>query len=97
MSAYFIANIAIHDEAEYQKYLERVDEVFRKFNGRYLAVDANPEVLEGTWKYSRVVLIEFSDRDALKKWYHSKEYQAIVQYRLNAADCDAIIAGSSSQ
>ena len=29
MSAYFIANILFHDEEEYQKYLERVDEVFR--------------------------------------------------------------------
>jgi uncharacterized protein (DUF1330 family) len=95
MSAYFIANIAIHDEAEYGKYLERVDGVFQKFNGKYLAVDANPEVLEGTWNYSRVVLIEFPDRDALKAWYHSSEYQEIVKHRLNAAVCDTIIAGPS--
>jgi uncharacterized protein (DUF1330 family) len=97
MSAYFIANIAIHDASEYQKYLDRVDEVFQKFNGRYLAVDANPEVLEGTWHYSRVVLIEFPDRDALKKWYHSEAYQEIVKFRLNAADCDTIIADASPQ
>jgi uncharacterized protein (DUF1330 family) len=95
MSAYFIANIAIHDESEYQNYLDQVDDVFQKFNGKYLTVDANPEVLEGTWNYSRVVLIEFPDRDALKKWYYSEEYQGIVKCRLNAADCDSIIAGSS--
>lgn len=93
MSAYFIANIAIHDEAEYQKYLERVDEVFEKFNGKYLAVDQNPEVLEGVWNYSRVVLIEFPDRKSLKAWYYSAEYQEIVLHRLNAAACDTIIAG----
>ena len=93
MSAYFIANISIHDEAEYQKYLERVDEVFQKFSGRYLAVDKNPEVLEGAWNYSRVVLIEFPDRASLKAWYFSKEYQEIVRHRLNAADCDTILFG----
>jgi len=93
MSAYFIANIAIHDEAEYQKYLDRVDEVFQKFSGKYLAVDASPEVLEGKWNYSRVVLIEFPDRDALKAWYHSSDYQEIVRHRLKAAACDTIIAG----
>ena len=91
MSAYFIANILIHDEEEYQKYLERVDEVFRKFNGKYLAVDISPEVLEGAWDYSRAVLIEFSDRESLKARYYSSEYQEIVRYRLSAAACDTII------
>jgi uncharacterized protein (DUF1330 family) len=70
--------------------------VFQKFNGRYLAVDQHPEVLEGTWNYSRVALIEFPDRDALKKWYNSPEYQEIVKFRLNAADCDTIIAEASA-
>lgn len=93
MSAYFIANIAIHDDTEYQKYLERVDGVFQKFNGKYLAVDQSPEVLEGAWNYSRVVLIEFPDRESLKAWYYSTEYQQIVRHRLNAAACDTIIAG----
>ena len=93
MSAYFIANIAIHDEAEYQKYLDRLDDVFRKFGGTYLTVDASPEVLEGEWNYTRVVLIEFPDREALKKWYYSKEYEEIVKFRLAGADCDTIIAG----
>jgi uncharacterized protein (DUF1330 family) len=93
MSAYFIANILVHDEAEYQKYLERVDEVFQKFNGKYLAVDKAPEVLEGKWEYSRVALIEFPDRESLKAWYYSNEYQEILRHRLHAADCDTIIAG----
>ena len=91
VSAYFIANILIHDEEEYQKYLERVDEVFRKFNGKYLAVGKSPEVLEGAWNYSRAVLIEFPDRESLKAWYYSSEYQEIVRHRLSAAACDTII------
>ena len=94
MSAYFIANIRIHDEDEYLKYLENVDSVFSKFNGEYLAVDSNPVVLEGNWDYSRLVLIKFPDRDSLCKWYQSDEYQAIVKHRLLAADCDTIIVGN---
>ena len=91
MSAYFIANIKIHDENEYQKYLENVDNVFKKFNGKYLTVDEKPEVLEGKWNYSRLVLIEFPDKDSLKKWYYSSEYQDILKFRLSGADSDTII------
>jgi len=94
MSAYFIANIAIHDEKEYAKYCDAVEDVFRQFNGKYLAIDENPEVLEGQWAYSRLVLIEFPDKASLKAWYHSNAYQAILQMRLAGAKCDAIIAES---
>ena len=90
MGAYFIANIEIRDEGEYEKYLARVDEVFARFEGRYMAVDPNPEVLEGAWDYSRVVLIEFPDRAALLNWYRSEAYQEILKFRLRGARCDAV-------
>jgi len=93
MSAYFIANIKIHNESEYQKYLAGVDAVFSKFDGKYLTVDNSPEVIEGKWDYSRLVLIEFPDKVSLHKRYNSAEYQEILKYRLFAADCDSIIVG----
>ena len=93
MSAYFIANIKIKDEDEYRKYLINADNVFSKFNGKYLTVDQHPEILEGNWDYSRLVLIEFPDKESLKRWYYSSEYQEIIQFRLAGADCDTIIAG----
>lgn len=91
MSAFFIANINIHDEDGYREYLKNVDDVFNRFNGKYLTVDKNPEVIEGEWNYSRLVLIEFPDKESLKKWYYSNEYQEILKYRLSSADCDTII------
>lgn len=91
MSAYFIANIRIRDEREYQEYLKDVDEVFSKFHGEYLAVDGAPEVIEGGWDYSRAVLIRFPDKDELRRWYYSDEYQRILKHRLSAAQCDTII------
>ena len=93
MSVYFIANIRIKDEVEYQNYMAGVNEVFKKFNGKKLKVDDAPVVLEGTWDYSRLVLTEFPDRESLDKWYYSDEYQEILKYRLSAADCDTIIIG----
>lgn len=91
MSCYFIAQIQIHNEDEYKKYLDKVDEVFSKFNGKYLAVDKNPVVLEGEWTHSRVVIIEFPDESEFESWYKSTEYQEIVQHRLKAAKCDTLL------
>lgn len=91
MSAYFIANIRVRDEREYQKYLESVDEVFSKFSGEYIVVDENPEVLEGRWDYTKTVVIRFPDLGELKRWYYSEEYQGILKHRLAAAECDTII------
>jgi len=91
VSAYFIANIRIDNEDEYLKYIECVDDVFSKFNGKYLKVDNNPVILEGEWEYSRLVLIEFPDKDSLNKWYFSDEYQAILKHRLVGAKCDSLM------
>ena len=91
MSVYFVANIRIHDEQEYNKYLESVDEVFSKFSGTYLAVDEKPSVLEGAWNYTKVVLIRFPSQEDLHAWYDSDEYQNILRHRLTGAQCDTLL------
>lgn len=91
MSYYFIAQIKIKDEKEYQKYLESCDDVFARYKGEYLAVDGNPQVLEGEWGYTRTVLIRFPGEDDFRQWYYSPEYQQLLQHRLKAAKCDTLL------
>ena len=68
MSCYFVARILIHDEAEYDRYLDKCDEVFARCNGRYLAVDRSPIPLEGTPEDGRMVIIEFPDEPSFRLW-----------------------------
>ena len=91
MTVYFLAQIRIHDEAEYSEYLATCDEVFARFNGTYLAVDGSPTVLEGTWAYTRTVLISFPNEADLLAWYRSPEYQQILAHRLAGAHCDTVV------
>ncbi len=91
MSYYFIAQIKINDEIEYQEYINHSDTVFKKYNGQYLAVDDEPEILEGNWGYTRTVLIKFNSKPDFNNWYNSDEYQKILSHRLKAADCDTIL------
>lgn len=90
-----MASIRIHDPLEYQKYLDRAGEIFSRYKGRYLAVDKDPEVLEGKWNYSRAVLIHFDCKSDFEAWYHSDDYQEILRYRCAAADCDTILIHES--
>ncbi len=92
MSYYFIALIQITDPIEYQKYLDKAGEVFKKYNGKYLVLDDNPMILEGHWDYTRTVVIEFRSKNDFDDWYNSPEYQEILRFRLNASISNAILA-----
>jgi len=91
MSIYFTANIKIVNTELYQKYLDRADEVFAKFNGEYLAVDNFPQLLEGSKKHGRMVIIKFETKQDFDRWYFSDEYQELLTLRLAAADCDTVL------
>ena len=38
-------------------------DVLSRFDGRLLAADESPEVVDGDWPHEKVVLIEFKDRE----------------------------------
>lgn len=91
MNYYFVAQISITDHEEYGKYLENFDEIFSKYNGEYLAINESPVVLEGSWSYTKSVLIRFPCRREFDDWYYSDDYQKILKFRLNSAKCDTIL------
>lgn len=91
MKQYFVAQIKIKDHDEYEKYLQGFDEIFSRYNGKYLAIDESPTLLEGTWDYTKSVLVEFNTREEFEAWYYSDGYQKILKYRLRAAKCDSIL------
>ncbi|HLN56495.1 MAG TPA: DUF1330 domain-containing protein [Bacteroidales bacterium] len=91
MAHYFSAQISIHNQEEYDRYLESFDDIFSRHKGTVLAVDESPTVLEGEWKYTKSVLIKFNTREDFEAWYFSRDYQQIIKYRLNAAKCDTIL------
>jgi len=88
---YFIAQIRIDNELEYQKYIDKSEKIFGKYNGEYLAVENSPSVLEGSWDYTRSVLIKFKSKIDFENWYYSDDYQKILKHRLKGAHCDSIL------
>ena len=91
MKHYFVAQIKIHNPEEYEKYLEKFDDIFSKYKGEYLAIDESPVLLEGNWDYTKSVLIKFNNKRDFEDWYYSKDYQKILKHRLNSSKCDTIL------
>ena len=86
MPTYIVAQIDIRDRDRYSKYEAGFVEIFLKYRGRILSVDEDPQVLEGSWPFTRTVLIEFpSDADAVA-WYESDEYQTLAEHRFASSE-----------
>lgn len=78
MATYVIAELTIHDRARYDRYAARFKDVLRHFDGRLLAADESPVVLEGDWTHEKIVLIEFKDPGEAVRWAASPEYRTIA-------------------
>lgn len=90
MSCYFVAQINIHDQQEYDRYLDGYDEVFSSFKGEVVAVDDTVTVLEGQWPYGRTVIIKFPNQKELEQWYRSSAYRELVKHRHRASSANIV-------
>lgn len=87
MSAYLIFSHKVLDpETLNNDYLPKAVETLGPYHPEILVVDQNVEVIEGQSVDTRVVVLKFKSRDEAKKWYHSPEYQEIINLRLDSID-----------
>lgn len=91
MTVYAIAQLSFTDRKAYNRYEARFMEVFRRYNGRLLAADEHPSVLEGHWDRDKLVLLSFPDERAFREWEQSPEYQEIAKDRRAGADTVSIL------
>ena len=92
MSVYIVANIKVEDWSEYEKYQAGFMEIFERYKGELLVVADEPQVVEGDWPYTRVVVIRFPSADEASRWYQSPEYQALSQHRWRGSKGAIVIA-----
>lgn len=87
MTVYALAQLRIHDAESYNRYQAHFMPVLQKYNGRLLAADDAPRVLEGQWwDRDKVVLLQFEDAAAFQVWANSPEYKEIAKDRVAGAD-----------
>ena len=85
MPAYVIVETDITDPERYEQYKAASPAAIAAGGGRFLVRGGDIAVLEGDWHPSRLVLLEFEDLAAAKRWFESEAYQQARKLREGAA------------
>ena len=73
MSAYFVVKLQITNPAAMQPCRAAVSATVEQYGGRYLVLAGATELIEGGPEPKRVVILEFADTAAFKRWYKIPE------------------------
>jgi uncharacterized protein (DUF1330 family) len=93
--AYVIADIDVTDPDAYEDYKRLSSVAAEKYGARFLVRGGAVDVLEGTWTPTRLVVLEFDDADAARRWYDSPEYAEAKAVRHRAADSAMLVVGGA--
>jgi uncharacterized protein (DUF1330 family) len=85
MPAYVIVETDVTDPERYERYKAAATEAVVAAGGRYVVRGGELDVLEGDWRPSRLVVLEFADLAAARRWYDSEQYRQARELRAGAA------------
>ena len=96
MPAYFVAELDVTNAEGMAEYRAAVPGTLAQYGGRFVTRGGATELLEGAPEPKRIVILEFTDTAAAKRWYNSPEYQKILPLRLASSTGRAFIAEGMS-
>ena len=91
MPVYLIADITVHDAERYREYVENVPALIRKHGGVYRVRGGDLQILEGDWSPSRLIVLEFPNRDAALAFHNDPEYEPYRNLRQSISDSNLVI------
>ena len=94
MAHYLIANYRITNAQAYQRYLELVGATTAAHDAEVLVADFDSSIVEGS-AHPVSIVVRFASREAALGWYHSPEYQAVVQHRQNNTEGFVLFANGA--
>ena len=91
MSAFILVQIDVHDAEGYARYRGMVLPSIAAYGGKFVVRGGAVETLEGTWRPTRLVILEFPDADRARAWWASPEYAGPKALRLATARSEMIL------
>lgn len=82
---YVVAEVEVHDAANFQKYGAKVPETLAPFKAHYLVRGGKIEGVEGQAPKDRFVVIAFDSVEKARAWENSAAYEAIKPIRHSSA------------
>jgi uncharacterized protein (DUF1330 family) len=91
VAAYIIADVTVTDPATMEEYRKLVPATLIPFGGRFIVRGGAHQTLEGDWKPSRLVVLEFPSLEHAKRWYACEEYREPLAMRLRAGRTNMVL------
>lgn len=92
MKAYCLFdNVQVNDVKKLEAYKEKAGPLVARYDGNYIILGGQFSVVEGNWRPTFLVMIEFPSYEKANQWYHSEEYRELKALRLSAVESNAII------
>ncbi len=85
MPAYWIARSKVNDPVEYKKYADLVPPILAKYGGKALARGGRFQIMEGSEKFQRFVIIEFPTFEQGVACFSCDEYKKAAAFRRDGA------------
>jgi uncharacterized protein (DUF1330 family) len=86
MSAYVIGHLTVKDNDKWAEYRRQVPGTLEPWGGKVIFRGQRSGVLTGEHSHTNAAVIEFPDQEALRGWYGSEPYQALITLRNEAAE-----------
>ena len=90
MSAFVVANYRVTNPEGFEAYAPKAQETLAAAGAEVVAVDLNSEIVEGD-AFPVTVILKFESKDAMKAWYNSEEYQAVIGLRTENAEGSMLV------
>ena len=91
MAVYLVSSYNIHNHEMFKQYPPKIVELIARHGGRVLAMEMNPESLQGKAKNMNTIL-EFPIEEAIQNLYNDPEYHSVIRIRdESASDCTMVI------
>ena len=91
MAAYIVVQIEVYDGETYERYRALAPASIAKYEGRSVVRGGETDVLEGTWKPRRLVVLEFPTVERARAWWSSPEYAEAKALRQNSAKTEMLV------
>lgn len=91
MAAYVILDVDVTDAALYEEYKKLSGPALLPFGGRFVVRGGPVEVIEGQWRPSRVVVLEFPSAERAREWWGSEIYRGAKEIRQRASRGNMIL------
>jgi len=91
MAAYIIVDVDVKDAKAFEAYKQPTAASIAQYGGRFIVRTSEYEVLEGNWRATRVVVLEFPSVEVARRWYASEEYRKVMPIRLQHAVSNMIL------